>query len=139
MKYVSTRGGMLAQGFSDILLEGLATDGGLAMPESVPQVSATQLESWRGLPYHALAAEVLSLFISDIDAAQLKALTQAAYLPETFQSAEIVPLRPLYDGLSLLGLSLLDISPRVLRNIFPLNGNRCVCVPARPGARLHRT
>jgi len=50
MKYVSTRGGMTAQGFSDILLEGLAPDGGLAMPESVPQVSAAQLESWRSLP-----------------------------------------------------------------------------------------
>ena len=43
MKYVSTRGGMSAQGFSDILLEGLATDGGLAIPERIPQVSAAQL------------------------------------------------------------------------------------------------
>ena len=95
MKYVSPRGGMAAQGYSDILLEGLAPDGGLAMPDRIPQVSAVQLESWRSLPYHALAAEVLSLFISDIDSAQLKRLTQAAYDPKTFQSAEIVPLRPL--------------------------------------------
>ena len=104
MKYVSTRGGMQSQGFSDILLEGLAPDGGLAMPERIPQVTAAQLESWRSLPYHALAAEVLSLFISDIESAQLKALTQEAYRHETFQSVEIIPLRPLYDGLSLLGL-----------------------------------
>jgi len=58
MKYVSTRGGMNAQAFSDILLEGLAPDGGLAVPESIPQVSAQTLETWRTLPYHALATEV---------------------------------------------------------------------------------
>ena len=49
MNYISTRGGMKAQLFSDILLEGLAPDGGLAMPESYPQVSAETLESWRAL------------------------------------------------------------------------------------------
>jgi threonine synthase len=125
MKYVSTRGGMIAQGFSDILLEGLAPDGGLAMPERIPQVSAAQLESWRSLPYHALAAEVLSLFITDIEAAELKALTQAAYRPETFQSAEIIPLRPLYGGLSLLGLSegptlaFKDMAMQFLGQVFP--------------------
>jgi len=125
MKYVSTRGGMAAQGFSDILLEGLAPDGGLAMPESVPQVSAAQLELWRNLPYHALAAEVLSLFISDIESAQLKTLTQAAYASKTFQSAEIVPLRPLYNGISLLGLSegptlaFKDMAMQFLGQVFP--------------------
>ena len=69
MKYISTRGGMHPQPFSDILLEGLAPDGGLAVPESVPQVSAGQLESWRKLPYqhtlwHAfvLAGSVLHYF-----------------------------------------------------------------------------
>ena len=55
MKYVSTRGGMQALEFSDILLEGLAPDGGLAVPEYIPQVSAQTLETWRALPYHALA------------------------------------------------------------------------------------
>jgi threonine synthase len=125
MKYVSTRGGMQAQGFSDILLEGLAPDGGLAMPESVPQISQEQLESWRSLPYHSLAAEVLSLFVTDIEAAELKALTRAAYCPKTFHSAEIVPLRPLYDGLSLLGLSegptlaFKDMAMQFLGQVFP--------------------
>lgn len=51
MKYISTRGGMTPLQFSDILLEGLAPDGGLAVPEQLPQVSAETLESWRGLPY----------------------------------------------------------------------------------------
>ena len=54
MKYISTRGGMDALGFSDILLEGLAPDGGLAMPEQLPQVSEQTLESWRGLSYACL-------------------------------------------------------------------------------------
>ena len=53
MKYVSTRGGMQAQGFADILLEGLAPDGGLAIPQELPNVSSAMLESWRALPYHA--------------------------------------------------------------------------------------
>ncbi len=105
MKYVSTRGGMAPQPFSDILLEGLAPDGGLAVPEAVPQVCAEQLESWRALPYHALAAEVLSLFVTDIPRTTLDALTRAAYSAEVFKSEDIVPLRPLYDGMSLLGLS----------------------------------
>ncbi|WMD23383.1 threonine synthase [Achromobacter seleniivolatilans] len=105
MKYISTRGGMAAQPFSDILLEGLAPDGGLAVPEHLPQVSEQTLESWRGLTYADLAFEVLSLFATDIPADDLRRLTRAAYTPETFNSEDIVPLRPLEGGLSLLGLS----------------------------------
>ena len=105
MKYISTRGGMDALGFSDILLEGLAPDGGLAMPEQLPQVSEQTLESWRGLSYADLAFEVLSLFATDIPADDLRRLTRAAYTQEIFNSEDIVPLRPLDGGLSLLGLS----------------------------------
>lgn len=105
MKYISTRGGMAPQPFSDILLEGLAPDGGLAVPEQLPQVSTETLESWRGLPYADLAFEVLSLFATDIPADGLRRLTRAAYTSQIFNSEDIVPLRPLDDGLSLLGLS----------------------------------
>ena len=125
MKYISTRGGMTPQGFSDILLEGLAPDGGLAVPETMPTVSAAQLESWRKLPYHALAAEILSLFVSDIDRPTLEQLTRNAYSPEIFQSEDIVPLRPLYDGMSLLGLSegptlaFKDMAMQFLGQVFP--------------------
>ena len=105
MKYISTRGGMAPQPFSDILLEGLAPDGGLAVPEQLPQISAETLESWRGLPYADLAFEVLSRFATDIPAEDLRRLTRAAYTPQIFNSEDIVPLRPLNDGLSLLGLS----------------------------------
>ncbi|MDQ8033066.1 MAG: threonine synthase [Bordetella sp.] len=105
MKYVSTRGGMAPQAFSDILLEGLAPDGGLAIPETLPQVDAATLESWRGLNYAQLAFEVLSLFATDIPADVLRRLTANAYNQQVFSSEDIVPLRPLTGELKLLGLS----------------------------------
>ena len=104
MKYISTRGGMTPQPFSDILLEGLAPDGGLAVPESIPQVSAATLEQWRSLGYAELALEILSLFIDDIPRDDLARLTQQAYNSGAFP-AEMVPLKPLNDGVALLGLS----------------------------------
>ncbi|OZI74395.1 threonine synthase [Bordetella genomosp. 12] len=105
MKYVSTRGGMAAQAFSDILLEGLAPDGGLAVPQQLPQVDAATLESWRPLSYADLAVEVLSLFATDIPREDLSRLAHAAYNEQVFSSEQIVPLRPLAGGLQLLGLS----------------------------------
>jgi len=105
MKYISTRGGMEPQAFTDILLEGLAPDGGLALPETLPVISAETLESWRSLSYADLAFEVLSIFATDIPAEDLRALTHAAYREGVFSTADIVPLRPLDGGLQLLGLS----------------------------------
>ncbi|MFW7339953.1 threonine synthase [Pollutimonas sp. H1-120] len=105
MKYRSTRGGMAPQSFSDILLEGLAPDGGLTLPEHLPQIDADTLESWRRLGYADLAAEILGLFIDDISKADLSRLTHAAYTPSAFGSDGIVPLKPLDRGMSLLGLS----------------------------------
>ena len=125
MKYISTRGQMQPQGFSDILLEGLAPDGGLAVPESIPKVSADMLERWRGLPYHALAAEVLSLFISDIAAEEIARMTREAYRLDVFRSEDIVPVRALYDGMYLLGLSegptlaFKDMAMQFLGQVFP--------------------
>ncbi|WP_397475664.1 threonine synthase [Pusillimonas sp.] len=105
MKYRSTRGGMNPLPFSDILLEGLAPDGGLALPETLPQVTAEQLEAWRTLDYAGLATEVLGLFIDDIPREDLSRLVQAAYAPGVFDSPDVVPLKPLRDNVSLLGLS----------------------------------
>ena len=105
MKYRSTRGGMKPLSFSEILLEGLAPDGGLALPESLPQVSPETLEAWRTLDYPGLASAVLGLFIDDIPLADLDRLTHAAYAPGVFDSPEVVPLKPLNDGVYLLGLS----------------------------------
>ena len=105
MKYVSTRGDRTERGFSDILLEGLAPDGGLYLPTHYPKVDAATLQRWRGLSYADLAFEVLSLFIDDIPAADLKALVQRTYTEAVFGTKAIVPLRPLEEGLYIEALS----------------------------------
>lgn len=105
MKYLSTRGDPARRGFSEILLEGLAPDGGLYLPEAYPKIDTATLARWRSLPYHALAAEILSLYIDDIPAADLRALTAKVYTAEVFGTKEIVPLKRLEDGLFLEGLS----------------------------------
>lgn len=105
MKYISTRGGMEPQAFSDILLEGLAPDGGLAVPETIPQVCAETLEQWRKLGYAELAAEILGIYIDDIPQDDLRRLTAAAYSKDTFPGEHMVPLKPLSAEMSLLGLS----------------------------------
>lgn len=102
MRYISTRGGMQPQPFSDTLLEGLAPDGGLAVPEQLPQVDAETLERWRALTYPQLAAEVLGLFATDIAREDLARMTEAAYAD--FPDA-VVPLRSIGDGITLVGLS----------------------------------
>ena len=102
MRYISTRGGMTPQPFSETLLEGLAPDGGLAVPEQLPQVDAETLERWRALTYPQLAAEVLGLFATDIPREDLARMTAAAYAD--FPDA-VVPLRSIGDGITLVGLS----------------------------------
>jgi len=103
LNYLSTRGGMPPAPFCDILLEGLAPDGGLTLPEQLPRLDTATLDSWRALPYADLAARVLGLFIDDIPAADLLAMTRAAYAPSVFP--QLAPIKPLDDGLLLLGLS----------------------------------
>ncbi|WP_164962118.1 threonine synthase [Rubrivivax sp. JA1026] len=105
MKYLSTRGDLTPRGFSDILLEGLAPDGGLYLPTHYPQVDPATLQRWRGLSYADLAFEILSLYIDDIPAADLKRLVHAAYTEAVFGTPEITPLKPLGDGLCLQALS----------------------------------
>ena len=111
MRYLSTRAAAVAGGgesgkrFSEILLEGLAPDGGLYLPEKYPQVDAATLQRWRKLPYASLAFEILSLYIDDIPPADLKAICDKTYTQEIFGSAEIAPLRQLEDGLYLQALS----------------------------------
>jgi len=100
--YISTRGGMQPQPFSETLLEGLAPDGGLAVPQQLPNVDAETLERWRALTYPQLATEVLSLFATDIPREDLARMTAAAYAD--FPDA-VVPLRSIGGGLTLVGLS----------------------------------
>jgi threonine synthase len=100
VRYVSTRGAAQPRGFTEILLEGLASDGGLYLPESYP---AMDLAALRGKPYPALANEILSRFMDDVPG--LHAMLERTYSREVFGSAEITPLATLEPGLHLLGLS----------------------------------
>ena len=72
MRYISTRGQSAPQSFCDILLGGLAPDGGLYLPESYPQFSETDLAAMRAMNYRELAFTILSRFADDIPAADLR-------------------------------------------------------------------
>src|SRR3954466_6707766 len=87
MQYVSTRGQAPAQSFSQILLGGLAPDGGLYLPSEYPQVSGAELDAWRKLSYADLAFEILKKFATDIPEADLKALTRKTYTAEVYRNA----------------------------------------------------
>ncbi|MBX3100534.1 MAG: threonine synthase [Salinibacterium sp.] len=135
MHYTSTRGGGTPRTFSEILLEGLAPDGGLYLPDHYPQVSADELESWRFLSYADLATEVLARFCDDIPLDDLRDIVHATYTPEVFgnaragdDSAEIAPLHLLGEEngtqLFLLALSngptlaFKDLAMQLLGNLF---------------------
>jgi threonine synthase len=131
MKYRSTRGGGTPQPFSDILLGGLAPDGGLYLPERYPQVSAAELAEWRDLPYHALALRILQKYIDDIPACDLKTLADRTYTEHTYRwcrpgrdAADITPLTTLSPGFHLLELSngptlaFKDMAMQLLGNLF---------------------
>jgi threonine synthase len=124
MLYVSTRGHADRKHFCQILLEGLAPDGGLYLPERYPQVDAATLAKWRSLPYAQLAVEILSLYIDDIPAADLQAICRKTYTREIFGSEAIVPLKKLEPGVYLEALSngptlaFKDMAMQLLGNLF---------------------
>ena len=99
MRYLSTRGHPDRKRFCEILLEGLAPDGGLYLPETYPQISPAQLGNLRQVfktqGYAALAYEVLSLYIDDIPSSDLRALCQKTYTEAVFGTPEIVPIKPI--------------------------------------------
>ncbi|PFG29505.1 threonine synthase [Paramicrobacterium agarici] len=103
MQYISTRGGTIGH-YSDILVEGLAPNGGLAVPERMPQIGG-DLERWRSLSYSELATEVIGLFATEIPRDDLARLCRAAYDPAKYASDRAVPLTDIGDGMTLVGLS----------------------------------
>ena len=129
MRYVSTRGvGATAEepakSFCDILLEGLAPDGGLFLPASYPVLSTDELTTMRTLNYADLAFAIIRRYADDIPPADLKLIIDKTYTSKVFGSEEITPLRTLEPGLHLLGLSngptlaFKDIAMQFLGNLF---------------------
>jgi threonine synthase len=124
MNYVSTRGDMPPKRFCEILLEGLASDGGLAVPESIPHFSKHKLAALRDLTYPQLAFEIIRLFADDIPGGDLKALLARAYTREVFGTDEITPLKTLEPGLHILAcsngptLAFKDIAMQFLGHLF---------------------
>ena len=131
MRYISTRGHAAPQTFCDILLGGLAPDGGLYLPESYPQIGRSELDAWRKLSYADLAYEILSRFITDIPPADLKALVSKTYTAEVYRHArnggdvtQITPLTQLEGDLYTQELSngptlaFKDMAMQLLGNLF---------------------
>ncbi|MEX3609657.1 threonine synthase [Rothia sp. LK2588] len=110
MHYISTRDSAATPAtFCDILLAGLAPDGGLYLPVEYPQLDDVTLTRWRQVlsegGYPALAAEVLKLFVDDIPAEDIEAMTARAYTYPKFSREEIVPVTHLENNIYLGHLS----------------------------------
>ena len=131
MQYVSTRGDKKLCRFCEILLAGLAPDGGLYLPTHYPKIDDATLTRWRdiygnGRPggYADLAFEILSLYIDDIPAADLKALVHKTYTHEVFGTNAITPVIPIAAGIKILQLSngptlaFKDIALQLLGHLF---------------------
>jgi threonine synthase len=131
MKYISTRGNAPAKTFTEILLGGLAPDGGLYLPEQYPQVTRAELDAWRKLSYADLAYAVLSKFITDISATDLKAIISKTYTAQVYcngradsDATQITPLRKLSEGVFIQELSngptlaFKDMAMQLLGNLF---------------------
>jgi threonine synthase len=115
---------MPPKSFSEILIGGLAPDGGLIMPECYPRVDEQTLSRWRALSYGDLAYAIISRFATDIPAADLRAIIDQTYTQEIFGSKDITPITPLSEEVYLLGLSngptlaFKDIAMQFLGNVF---------------------
>jgi threonine synthase len=147
MHYLSTRGHEARPGFSEILLGGLAPDGGLYLPSRYPQVSKTELDGWRHLSYAQLAAEILKKFAADIPAADIEALTAKTYTPDVYRNGRpgdnieaITPLRTLESsGSRTLLLQSLSNGPTLAFKdmAMQLLGNLFEYTLAKQGAELN--
>ena len=131
MQYISTRGASPKQSFLQILLGGLAPDGGLYLPESYPQIALDELKTWQAYSYAELAFAVLSKFATDIPANDLRAIIDRTYTPAVYcntspgeNAADITPVRTLEPGLHILALSngptlaFKDMAMQLLGNLF---------------------
>jgi threonine synthase len=126
MRFISTRGQTPALGFSDAVATGLAPDGGLFLPETLPLIPALDLARWEPLPYAELCFEFLRRFADDIPADELRAIVTQSYT--RFSHPEIAPLRRLDDRTYVLELfhgptqAFKDFALQLLGNLY---GRQC--------------
>ena len=121
MKYISTRGGIEPIAFDQAVMMGLARDGGLLLPETLPSVSAQKLDAWQNLHYKSLALEVLDLFSGDMPRLDLDDLIERSY--SSFRHPQVTPVRKtgdlyimeLFHGPT---LAFKDVALQLLGNLF---------------------
>jgi len=121
MHYISTRGGISPIPFKEAVMMGLATDGGLLLPEVLPKVTPESLNRWHSYSFQQLASEIFRLFITDIDVDQLDKLITRSY--STFNHPAITPLvkkgdifiLELFHGPT---LAFKDVALQFLGNVF---------------------
>jgi threonine synthase len=142
LRYISTRGQAPVLEFGDVLLAGLARDGGLYLPEEWPQISADDLRSWRGLPYAELAFRVMRPFVGDaISDDDFRALVADSYAG--FNHPAVAPLRQIDSNLFLLELFhgptlafkdfALQVLGRLFDHVLARHGERATIVGATSG------
>ena len=126
MKFISTRGQTPSLGFSDAVATGLAPDGGLFLPETLPDFSG-QLAAFEKLSYAELCFEFMRVFATDIPAATLRTIVDESYT--TFADPAIAPLKPLGKNLYVLELfhgptlAFKDFALQLLGNLY---AHQCV-------------
>ncbi|WP_026566811.1 threonine synthase [Bacillus sp. UNC41MFS5] len=123
MNFVSTRGSVNKIGFIDTVLMGLANDGGLLVPEKIPQIPAEKLEAMSKLTYQELAYEIFSYYVDgEIPNNELKSLIEKSYA--TFRHPEVTPVQKLKDNMYVLELfhgptfAFKDIALQFLGNLY---------------------
>ncbi|MFC3606677.1 threonine synthase [Stutzerimonas tarimensis] len=147
MRYISTRGQAPALNFEDVLLAGLATDGGLYVPENLPRFTMEEIASWAGLPYHELAFRVMRPFVTgSIPDADFKKILEETYStgPDgVFAHNAVAPLRQLNGNEWVLELFhgptlafkdfALQLLGRLLDHVLAKRGERVVIMGATSG------
>ena len=142
MKYISTRGGCPPQNFEQVLLSGLAPDGGLFIPQTLPTFSAEQIEAMKSLQYADLALEIVTPFVDgEIPTSQLKKVIDESYV--AFKHPEVAPLTRLSEHEYLLELYhgptlafkdfALQVLGRLLDHVLRKNDQRVVILGATSG------
>jgi threonine synthase len=133
MRYISTRGQVSPIGFIDAVLMGLADDGGLLVPEQIPQLSEATLNQWKQLSYTELALEVFSLYAgTEIPREDLKKLVDDSY--GAFRHQEVTPVRKIHDGLYVMELfhgptfAFKDVALQFLGNLYSYISQKNNCI-----------